>query len=87
MENYKELETASNVALPQKVYMSCMKALAGLKMLTDKSPEKRLEPLQEHLTFPALIYLRFPLLLYDFEQIIDWFVKIFISLKQEAHIG
>ena len=36
-----------------------LKALAGLRKLTDRSPEKRLEPLQEHLTFPALIYLRF----------------------------
>ena len=35
-----------------------LKALSGLRNLTDKSTEKRLEPLQEHLTFPALIYLR-----------------------------
>ena len=51
------LKVVVNVAA--KVYIFYMKALAGLKKLTDKSSEKRLEPLQEHLTFPALIYLRF----------------------------
>ena len=53
-----ELNHTRNCCQCSKLYIFYLKALAGLKMLTDKSPEKRLEPLQEHLTFPALIYLR-----------------------------
>ena len=67
-----------------------LKALSGLRNLTDKSTEKRLEPLQEHLTFPALIYLR-SLLHRCFCKIIcllceDFYLWI-ISLEQEANIG
>ena len=60
VESWTTLEIIANAASSAwKVYIFYLKALAGLKKLTDKSPEKRLEPLQEHLTFPALIYLRF----------------------------
>ena len=59
VESWTTLEIVANAASSAwKVYIFYLKALAGLKKLTDKSPEKRLEPLQEHLTFPALIYLR-----------------------------
>ena len=54
-----ELNHTRNCCQCSKQCIFYLKALAGLKTLTDKSPEKRLEPLQEHLTFPALIYLRF----------------------------
>ena len=69
VESWTTLEIAANAARSAwKVYIFYLKALAGLKKLTDKSPEKRLEPLQEHLTFPALIYLR--LILHS------WFCKM-----------
>ena len=81
-----ELNHTRNCCQCSKQCIFYLKALAGLKTLTDKSPEKRLEPLQEHLTFPALIYLRWIFCIRDsafsvMMLVFEW------SCRQEAKPG